>query len=258
MAKCDPVYTAHQLKRWMAPNAHLFISPDWRRHVQPGSELAAVYELYEQKYRPDQPRVPDGSPEGGQWTTDGGGTQGQKPTRVRLASSDKPSLGRGSRIALALEAAKRAFEAFRSANNLRDLFGHDIGTLAYTEIDGKGIYGTNSTLPAYDKTDRMEANAMREALIRDFPDTFDKENLGQMPNNAIYHAEANALMRAARENGGSLKGQELIVSVDKPMCPTCPTVLPYVGIELDNPTVTFVGPKGEYRTMRDGRWISGR
>ena len=79
-----------------------------------------------------------------------------------------------------------------------------------------------------------------------------------MPNNAIYHAETTALLRAASENGGSLKGQELVVTVDKPMCKDCRTVLPYVGIELDNPTVTFVGLNGEHRTMRDGRWVSRR
>ena len=61
-----------QLKRWMRSDAHRFIRPDWRRYVVPGSELAALYERYERKYRPDQPRVPAGVPEGGQWTGVGG------------------------------------------------------------------------------------------------------------------------------------------------------------------------------------------
>ena len=52
----------------MAPNAHLFIRPDWRRWVTPGSELYSVYELYESKYRPDQLRDDHGrfAYEGGQ------------------------------------------------------------------------------------------------------------------------------------------------------------------------------------------------
>ncbi|MBI3704553.1 MAG: hypothetical protein HY244_12085 [Rhizobiales bacterium] len=57
----------------MAPNAHRFVRPDWRRFVQPGSDLWAVCELYESKYSPNQPRVPAGSSEGGRWTGEGGG-----------------------------------------------------------------------------------------------------------------------------------------------------------------------------------------
>jgi hypothetical protein len=249
MSAIKNAYLDHQLKRWMAPNAHHFVRPDWRRHVRPGSDLAAVYELYEQKYRPDQLRD-----DHGRFAYEGR----DKPSRVRLGSSDKPSLGRASIIAIAIEVAKRAMEAFRSANGLRDLFGRNEGTLAYTEINGKGIYGANSTSAAYETSDRAAADNMRDALIRDFPEYFDKDNIGQAPNNAIYHAETTALLRAARENGGSLKGRELEVYVDTPICRNCESVLPYVGLELDNPTVTFFGPRGERRTMRDGRWVLGR
>lgn len=35
---------------------------------------ALGHALIERRYRPDQPRVPAGSPDGGQWTTVGGGT----------------------------------------------------------------------------------------------------------------------------------------------------------------------------------------
>ena len=68
MYRVDPVYLEYQLKRWMRPDAHRFIRPDWRRYVKPGSELAVFYERYERKYSPEQPRVPAGSREGGQWT----------------------------------------------------------------------------------------------------------------------------------------------------------------------------------------------
>jgi len=49
-----------------------FMRPDWRRYVVPGSDLARYYESIERKYSEDQPRVPAGSPEGGQWTSDNG------------------------------------------------------------------------------------------------------------------------------------------------------------------------------------------
>ena len=42
-------------------------------------------------FNPNQPRVPVGSSEGGQWTSDTGGTEradGQKPSRVRLADAE--------------------------------------------------------------------------------------------------------------------------------------------------------------------------
>src|SRR5262249_2870802 len=41
-------------------------------------------------------------------------------------------------------------------------------------------------------------------------------------------------------------------ATDCPMCNNCRLVLPYVGLELGNPTVTFVGPRGSAVTMRDG------
>jgi len=77
----------------MAPNAHLFIRPDWRRWVTPGSELYSVYELYESKYSPDQPRVPAGSREGGQWTADGRNSGGA--VSVPAPGGTEPTTGSG-------------------------------------------------------------------------------------------------------------------------------------------------------------------
>jgi hypothetical protein len=249
MAQFKDAYTEHQLKRWMRPDAHNLVRSDWRRHMPSASDFTAVFASYEQKYREDQLRD-----DLGRFAYEGR----DKPSRVRLASSEMGPLGPRSRLLIALEAARTAFEAYRSAQGLRDLFGHNVGTLAYTELNGKGIYGVNSTSGVYDTNDRAAADKMRDALIRDFPDYFDKDNIGWAPNNAVYHAETTALLRAAHENGGTLKRQELEVHVDAPMCPNCESALPYVGLELDNPTVTFVGPKGERRTIRDGRWVLGR
>ena len=72
MPYIHPAAREHELRRWMRPDAHRFVSPTWRRVVQAGSEAAAIFGLYEAKYRPDQPRVPKGVPEGGQWTDDAG------------------------------------------------------------------------------------------------------------------------------------------------------------------------------------------
>ena len=86
-------YLESEIKRWMAPNAHLFVRPDWRRHVTPGSDLSSVFALYEQKYSPEQPRVPAGSREGGQWTNDGAnaGRTFSKPPR----GNTEPTAGSG-------------------------------------------------------------------------------------------------------------------------------------------------------------------
>jgi hypothetical protein len=50
---------------------------------------------------------------------------------------------------------------------------------------------------------------------------------------------------------------ELDVHVDgQSVCGRCQTILPLVGLELGNPTVTFIGPTGLRDTMRDGAWVS--
>jgi type II secretory pathway pseudopilin PulG len=247
MVKCDPIYTAHQLKRWMAPNAHHFVRPDWRRHVTPGSEAAALFELYERKYREDQLRD-----DHGRFADEGRGTS----NRVRLASSDKPTLGRQAVVAVLAEMARRAIEAYRSENGLRDLFGRHDGTVSYTTINGKDIFGSNSTSPTYEASDRAAADSMRDILINNYPEVVNSENIGRMPNNALYHAETTALLRAAQQNGGTLSGQSLDILVDSEMCNNCDVVLPYLGLELGNPRVTFTDSRGARSTMHNGRWLS--
>jgi hypothetical protein len=80
-----------QRRRWMRPNAHLFIRPDWRRYVRPGFEHDFAFELYERKFSPDQPRVPAGSSDGGQWTSESGGTGGEPSP----GSTTEPTAGSG-------------------------------------------------------------------------------------------------------------------------------------------------------------------
>jgi hypothetical protein len=91
--------------------------------------------------------------------------------------------------------------------------------------------------------------------LKKYPDVMKQDNIGEKPNDAVFHAETTILLRAARENGGTLANQTLEVHADRPICFSCETVLPYVGLELGNPVVTLVGPTGRTRTMKNGEWL---
>ncbi len=180
----------------------------------------------------------------------------------RFAAAEGPRIGPLARARLALETARKLIDAFRSENGLWDLFGRRDGAVTVTTIDGKDIYGSNSGLPMYRAFDRTETDNLRSNLLEKcphlrekYPHLADRDKVGEMPLNALDHAETNVLLRAAREHGGSLAGRTLEVFGDTRLCNNCDVVLPYVGLEVGNPTVTFVGPRGERRTMRDGRWI---
>ncbi len=94
----SPEAQVERQRRWMRPNAHLWIRPDAHRFMRPGSprwygrdavryfwpEAAAGTEPAERKYDPNQPRVPAGNPEGGQWTESGASSREQG--RVSRAS----------------------------------------------------------------------------------------------------------------------------------------------------------------------------
>jgi hypothetical protein len=71
MSQIESPYLAHQLKRWMRPDAHHFVRHDWRRDVRPEYQDEVPFALYERKYSPDQPRD-----DHGRWTSG----EGQKPT----------------------------------------------------------------------------------------------------------------------------------------------------------------------------------
>ena len=129
------------------------------------------------------------------------------------------------------------------------------GTVALTEIGGQKVFGINSDAPGFTSGDREAANVMRDTLIEKYPDKMNTEHPGRFPNNAVYHAETTALLRAGKLNGGSLAGQTLEVNVDRPVCKDCNVVLPLVGLELGNPTVIFRDPKGVTTTIRDGQFI---
>jgi hypothetical protein len=150
--------------------------------------------------------------------------------------------------------------AYRATNNMPDLFGrpswpNDKGTVAVTEIDGKLYFGVNSGAPSYTTADQKEADNWRGVLVDKYPSELRTKNIGSVPNDSFYHAESNVLLRAARENNGTLEGRTIEVHTDREICgPSCMKVLPKLGIELGNPRVTFIGPSGTRRTMKDGDW----
>ena len=80
------------------------------------------------------------------------------------------------------------------------------------------------------------------------------DNIGWKPNDALYHAETTALLRAAGANGGSLSGRTLEIYVDREMCRSCDKILPLVNQEIGNPTVNFKDKHGARRTLRNGIW----
>ena len=71
------------------------------------------------------------------------------------------------------------------------------GTVAYINLDGTPIIGVNSGAPGYTSGDDALANVLRSELIDRYPDLMSTTHLGRFPNNAAFHAEANALLRAA-------------------------------------------------------------
>ena len=93
MSQSNASRLAHEAMRGMRSDAHRFIRPDWRRFVRPGCDGEPpfdFYECFECKYSPDQPRVSAGNSDGGQWTSEGGGT-GSGPR----SSSKVPAAGGG-------------------------------------------------------------------------------------------------------------------------------------------------------------------
>jgi hypothetical protein len=211
-------------------------------------------------FNPAQPRVPAGGPGGGQWTTEGGTERpadegGSRADRVRLAAADGPILGPKSRLKVALELARKVIDAFRSKEGLLDLFGERVGAVTYTEVDGKIIYGSNSSLPLYRKIDAIERDQLIDRYVKEYPEMAERARRREMPVDAFSHAETNVLTRAARENDGTLAGRTLEVFGDRKLCNNCEEILPFVVRQLGNPTVTFYDRFGRVGTIRDGKWL---
>ncbi len=64
----NPAYETARQGRWLRPDAHRWLRPDAARFLVPGTDPASVFPALQRKFNPDQPRVPAGNPDGGQWT----------------------------------------------------------------------------------------------------------------------------------------------------------------------------------------------
>jgi hypothetical protein len=155
-------------------------------------------------------------------------------------------------------------DAYRSINNAPDLFGrpmwsYDKGTVAAGEIDGKLYFGVNSTAPGYSSSDLNRALDARDTLVGKYPKEMDLDNIGQTPNDSLFHAESTILLRAARDNGGSLANRSIEIYVDQPVCDSCGKTLTKLGMELGDPYVVYVErDTGLRNEMWNGKWLSGR
>jgi hypothetical protein len=129
------------------------------------------------------------------------------------------------------------------------------GTVAYAEVDGQAVFGVNANAPGYTARDEALARDMRQRLIERYPDVMATGNLGHKPNDALFHAEANTLMRAAEPYGGSLAGRTIEMRVDRRLCDSCDAVLPPLAAQIGNPTVRIIDGTGALWIMRDGTWI---
>ena len=132
------------------------------------------------------------------------------------------------------------------------------GTIAAARIDGSIYVGVNSRAPSYSEVDRADATYFRDQLIELYPDAMKSENRGRKPNDFIYHAEATALLRAWRQNGGSLAGKIFTVRTDREICRSCIYGLPLLGKQLGNPTVRFIAPSGQSLTIKNGELKIGK
>lgn len=64
----EDAFLRHQCERWLRPDAARWVRPDIARYLRFGSNVVEAGLPVERKYSPNQPRVPAGNPDGGQWT----------------------------------------------------------------------------------------------------------------------------------------------------------------------------------------------
>jgi hypothetical protein len=91
----ESAFEAAQRARWMRPDAYRWIRPDAARFLVPGTDPRDVFPALQRKFNPDQPRVPAGNPDGGQWTDGGGGLEQiqYRPERRPIDLLEERNLG---------------------------------------------------------------------------------------------------------------------------------------------------------------------
>jgi hypothetical protein len=139
------------------------------------------------------------------------------------------------------------------------MWSYDKGTVAAGEIDGKLYFGVNSTAPGYSNSDFNRAFDARDNLIAKYPKDMNIDNIGKTPNDSLFHAESTILLRAAKDNGGSLADRSIEIHMDREVCDSCGKVLQKLGLELGDPYVVYVErDTGIKSIMWHGQWLRWR
>lgn len=103
---------------FMQPDACRFLRPDWKRFVQPGFAPVFLSQLEgKANFNPNQPRVPKGNPNGGQWTYEEGWRNGaNRPfsagRRPRIGHNQGPPLDEPPKVPENKPATKKEQNGF--------------------------------------------------------------------------------------------------------------------------------------------------
>jgi len=155
-------------------------------------------------------------------------------------------------------------DEFRSLQGLPDIGDEPAdrtsdGTVARAEVDGQYVYGTNSNAPyGYQVMDRLSAISMRRTLLIKYPNKMTLKNIGQKYNDSVFHAEATSLLRLARNYGGTLRGKQIKMTVDRKLCPGCEKILPLIATELGDPDIVVRDGIGRVYDIQGGYAIQRR
>jgi hypothetical protein len=245
-------------------------------------------------YDPNQPRVPKGNPDGGQWTRVGSRAwtrlaanepewlsdtppsighnrppadtpreppRGSTNPPLRRSQTTDRVRGGGAWLGELFKGLQDLLEGYAAEHAHVDLFGYkkglEEGTISAGRVDGRPFIGVNSKFGVtYTTADRLAAIRLRDEMSRKYDQVQRQGNKGYKPNDVFFHAETTLLLRAARAFGGSLQGRTVFIYSNRPMCSGCGTLLPLIGAELGNPTVVFSDYEGgNLNIMRDGKWV---
>lgn len=219
-------YLEREMKRWARPDAHLFVRPDWRRYVKPGSDAAKVFGLYEQKYRSDQARVPAGSRDGGQWVDEGGGGSAPRE-RPKVVVAGLPTIPRQKpptspeRTAVAKAVAIAIVEAGAKASGIIDKIKETSwlhyawpSIVSYTDAPKTFDDLQQNALtarPGYDRHHVVEQSSAEEAgyprRMIDAPD-----NIVSIPR--MKHWEINAWYQTKNFDYGYVTPRDYLIGKD--------------------------------------------
>jgi len=213
----DSFWQDYQRRRWMRPNAHLYVRPDAALWQQPDRKLWQAPDLTERKYNPDQPRIPAGGPDGGQWTDGSSGLihlagdiptgdspeipKEKPPTSQERTGLLKDVARRISEFGLTIEAFAKVNAWLRTRSAEIESYGDPPKSLEELQRD------TSRSAPGYDIHHIVEqTQAEKDGFTRGVID--DPDNLVQIPR--LKHQEINAWYQTKNPEFGSLSPREYL------------------------------------------------